>query len=88
MCGKSSTKFSTTAEIKVSLSCGQNYEMLLDRSTGLGNKILRDKSFPDIDQQTPLKHIRHVIPDKVDSVCPDENLTAYYIILALFKYTY
>lgn len=59
--------------------------MLLDRATGLGNKILRDKSFPDIDQQTPPKCIQHVIPDEVDLVCPDENLTADNIILALFK---
>lgn len=73
ICGKSSTKFSTTVEIKVSLSCGQSYETFLDRATGLGNKILRDKSFPDIDQQTPLKCIQHVNPDKVDSVCPEEN---------------
>lgn len=40
--GKSSTKFSTTVEIKVSLSCGQSYEMLLDKAKELGNKILRD----------------------------------------------
>lgn len=57
--------------------------MLLDRATGSGNKISRDKSFPHIDQQTPLKHIQHAIPAKVDSVCPDENLTADNIILAL-----
>lgn len=57
--------------------------MLLDRATGSGNKISRDKSFPYIDQQTPLKHIQHAIPAKVDSVCPDENLTADNIILAL-----
>lgn len=42
ICGKSSTKFSTTVEIKVSLSYGQCYEMLLDKATELGNKILRD----------------------------------------------
>lgn len=59
--------------------------MLLDRAIGLGSKILRDKSFPDIDQQTPLKCIQHVIPDEVDSVCSDENLTADNITLALFK---
>lgn len=59
--------------------------MLLDRATGLGNKILRDKSFPHIDQQTSLKCIQHVIPDEVDAVRPDENLTADNIILALFK---
>lgn len=58
--------------------------MLLDRATGLGNKILRDKSFPEIDQQTPLKRIQHFIRDEVESVRPDENVTADTIIVALF----